>query len=843
MKKQCIASGVLALCMTAAMLPVNAQAARLDRFQDIPKDSWYYEAVDHVVAKGYYKGLSTYEFAPDAEMTRAMFVTVLSRYADSAYKNSQSAYVDVPVSTWYTGAVNWAAYHKIVEGKGSGRFDPEGSVTREEMCAIIDRYLTAAKVKLKKQNGTVDFKDESKISSWAEDAVERCVEYGLVSGYPDGTFQPKATATRAQVAEIMYRLSVLADGGTIIPSGSTAGKDDDDDNSKPSGGNNGGSADKDEDEKPSGGNQGGNSGNEGDKPSGGETDEPVILAGDLTGLGMNKAAELVEEKLGGNNTVSAASVYDYVQKSAKTGAFTVKSTAELKEDLTSVMLMEAAETVSVVMALTTGEELSEKEIEKSISLVASELGVPVGRSDAADVAKALSARTAGLGEAIYQELRGYKEGYPFASILVEDAYGAVLYTVEPSTHKTSLSREDMAAVLAQKMALQLQESLRGHTTATEKLDLSAKLTMRFDLLEDAALAECTDEVSVDCALKISGDGSVKYYYADATDHLVTRISAQDQEEYDTWINGVLQSALEERLEDVDTKLPAGLDVKVLLTGENIRALVNGTYDVLYDDIDYVVGNVLTEKQFNDALEDAGFDIQLGEVVDTLENTSIPSAVRKTIKNQMVNAAVIAVQSKVDGTDYEDAVTNKVAKYMVLTALDGVAQREHDSDCFASDAASAKKSAVDSGEMAGLIDQIREEPQMVKAIEAAEPFQDLLTFDSLHDMYFEDLAEVLEVKAVAAAIDAQKEAGLMEDITAAFSAVPEGATVTIGGKKLSERQVKAMKEADTTKEARLAAIDALDTLGKLSMSSFADGLDVTMEAPGNSYTLNMTILAD
>ena len=243
------------------------------------------------------------------------------------------------------------------------------------------------------------------------------------------------------------------------------------------------------------------------------------------------------------------------------------------------------------------------------------------------------------------------------------------------------------------------------------------------------------------------------------------------------------------------------------------------------------------------LEDAGFDIQLGEVVDTLENTSIPSAVRKTIKNQMVNAAVIAVQSKVDGTDYEDAVTNKVAKYMVLTALDGVAQREHDSDCFASDAASAKKSAVDSGEMAGLIDQIREEPQMVKAIEAAEPFQDLLTFDSLHDMYFEDLAEVLEVKAVAAAIDAQKEAGLMEDITAAFSAVPEGATVTIGGKKLSERQVKAMKEADTTKEARLAAIDALDTLGKLSMSSFADGLDVTMEAPGNSYTLNMTILAD
>ena len=132
--------------------------------------------------------------------------------------------------------------------------------------------------------------------------------------------------------------------------------------------------------------------------------------------------------------------------------------------------------------------------------------------------------------------------------------------------------------------------------------------------------------------------------------------------------------------------------------------------------------------------------------------------------------------------------------------------------------------------------------MLKAIEAAEPFEGLMTFDSLRQMYFEDFAEILEVKVVASAIDAQED-GMMQDITAAFAAVPDGSTVTIGAEKISEKQIKALKAADTTKEARLAAIDVLDAMGKLSLSSFEDGLDVTLDYTGGSYTVNMTIQAN
>ena len=221
-RKHRIGSGVMALCMAAAMLPVSAQAARLDRFDDIPTDAWYYDAVDHMVSKDYFEGVSDDEFAPNAKMTRAMFVTVLARFDNATYKTSQSAYTDVPVGTWYTGAVNWAAYNKLVEGKGGGKFDPDGYVTREEICTILNRYFLFKEMSFEKQNVSVSFTDADKINTWASGSVKKCVQYGIVTGYPDGSFLPQATATRAEVASILYKLSLLIEEGAL-PGGGSGG--------------------------------------------------------------------------------------------------------------------------------------------------------------------------------------------------------------------------------------------------------------------------------------------------------------------------------------------------------------------------------------------------------------------------------------------------------------------------------------------------------------------------------------------------------------------------------------------------------------------------------------------
>ena len=42
---------------------------------------------------------------------------------------------------------------------------------------------------------------------WAEDAIRRCIERGLLKGYPDGSFQPDKPVTRAELAVILDKLS------------------------------------------------------------------------------------------------------------------------------------------------------------------------------------------------------------------------------------------------------------------------------------------------------------------------------------------------------------------------------------------------------------------------------------------------------------------------------------------------------------------------------------------------------------------------------------------------------------------------------------------------------------
>ena len=47
---------------------------------------------------------------------------------------------------------------------------------------------------------------------WAEKAIRRCMERGLLKGYPDGSFQPDKPVTRAELAVILDRIMMEGDG-------------------------------------------------------------------------------------------------------------------------------------------------------------------------------------------------------------------------------------------------------------------------------------------------------------------------------------------------------------------------------------------------------------------------------------------------------------------------------------------------------------------------------------------------------------------------------------------------------------------------------------------------------
>jgi uncharacterized protein YraI len=259
MKK--IMSIIISICLLAASCP--ALAASAADFSDVKSSDWYYSAVDYVTGMGLFSGTSATAFSPKRTMNRAMFVTVLGRYAgvsgtatadvteavnmrsgpgtDSSVvtvltagsrvnitglekgwyavtKGSSSGYVrsdllkvnnggfsDVSGASYYCAYVNWCSANGIASGTGGTSFSPSAAITREQICAILYRYAQKFGVSLPETVSAAAFSDDAAISASARDGVYAMQRAGVVSGRGGNAFCPRATASRAEVAAIMMR--------------------------------------------------------------------------------------------------------------------------------------------------------------------------------------------------------------------------------------------------------------------------------------------------------------------------------------------------------------------------------------------------------------------------------------------------------------------------------------------------------------------------------------------------------------------------------------------------------------------------------------------------------------
>lgn len=184
---------------------VGYTAVYVNPFADVKDSNWFYEAVKFVSQKSIMGGTTATSFEPDANMTRAMVVTVLYRLEGKPVVTGTKTFSDVEAGQWYTDAVIWASTNKIVGGYGNGIFGTNDSVTREQLAVILFNY---AKYKGYSVTGTKElssYADASSVSSWANYAMKWAYAEGLISGTTATTLEPSGTATRAQVSTILMR--------------------------------------------------------------------------------------------------------------------------------------------------------------------------------------------------------------------------------------------------------------------------------------------------------------------------------------------------------------------------------------------------------------------------------------------------------------------------------------------------------------------------------------------------------------------------------------------------------------------------------------------------------------
>ena len=178
-------------------------------FSDVPEDIWYEDAAIFASSHDLFQGIGNNTFAGLRDMDRSMMVTVLHRLEGMPNASATSVFEDVPADTWYTDAVGWASSEKIVEGVSSTRFDPERSITREEIATIFYRYAQEVGLDMSVKGDLTQYADGNDVSDWASDAMVWIVGVGIIEGKPSMRLDPSAPASRSEVAIMFQRLVSL----------------------------------------------------------------------------------------------------------------------------------------------------------------------------------------------------------------------------------------------------------------------------------------------------------------------------------------------------------------------------------------------------------------------------------------------------------------------------------------------------------------------------------------------------------------------------------------------------------------------------------------------------------
>ncbi|GAB1159746.1 hypothetical protein YWY31_57710 [Paenibacillus illinoisensis] len=214
MKKvtQLLLSGALVLGMYPFTGNIS-QAAATTSFKDVPATHWAKASIDEAVAKGYFKGYSDGTFKPGATVTRAEFAALLARVAKETPETTQTNVFKDLTGHWSETEVNRAVSLGFLKSSDyPNGFKPGTALTREEMAKWLSSGLAAKDEDYKQalkdtENTLVPVAEYYKggLKKAAYPYVSVVLGTGLMAGYPDGTFGPGKTTTRAEAAVILSR--------------------------------------------------------------------------------------------------------------------------------------------------------------------------------------------------------------------------------------------------------------------------------------------------------------------------------------------------------------------------------------------------------------------------------------------------------------------------------------------------------------------------------------------------------------------------------------------------------------------------------------------------------------
>jgi len=168
---------------------------------------WAEKAIRTFVQLGLVKGYSDGQFKPNREITRAEFVTMLSRMIKINGSSQQTVVLNDIEDNWAKNDLLKLSGAGIVKGYSNGSFMPNQGISREEAVVIISRMINFDA--LEKDAAKGQFSDLSAASAYARQDVQTAAEVGIVKGKTANIFDPKGKITRAEALTMMMNILYL----------------------------------------------------------------------------------------------------------------------------------------------------------------------------------------------------------------------------------------------------------------------------------------------------------------------------------------------------------------------------------------------------------------------------------------------------------------------------------------------------------------------------------------------------------------------------------------------------------------------------------------------------------
>jgi hypothetical protein len=173
---------------------------------------WAASTISKWIDQGLIKGYEDNTIRPDNPVNRAEFVSMVNRAWGISNDGYSSAFQDVAKDQWYYSDIAAAYNLGYISGSSPETFEPDSTITREQAAVMIAQLLT---LEANSENDVLSaLADYEQLADWSRPYVETVFAQGILKGYPDKTFRPTRSVTRAEAMVIIDQ--AVRNTGTIV---------------------------------------------------------------------------------------------------------------------------------------------------------------------------------------------------------------------------------------------------------------------------------------------------------------------------------------------------------------------------------------------------------------------------------------------------------------------------------------------------------------------------------------------------------------------------------------------------------------------------------------------------